>query len=168
MFDTNCSLCEKTITQESQEKSSGGGIISVAEMIDDDNHFTYGISGIFKLAAPTLKKGDTICNDCLKEMGDDKISPAKTVKCTNCGSMYQSCWEFDNAQPAGWGCSSSVYESNRDKDLKLHCGWGSNKDCDVFNIIIPGLKIGDNICDTCIDKYVQDGTLVFEPSLSGH
>ena len=163
MFDVTCQICKTFITQESQEESGGGGIVSVAKMIDDRT-FWYGLSGVFIWKVDLgLHKDDSICNDCLEKHKDD-IEPFKSIPCSTCDELYQPTWEETTTQ--GWGCSSYVYE--KDGMLKINGGWGSKHDLTVYDVKDAIVKVGDRLCDKCVDKFVEKGIMVENRDESGY
>ena len=144
MFNVTCKLCKKMITKKSQEKTGGGGIITVAQMVAD-NVFCYGLSGLYEFSPPlAVKKGDSMCNVCL---GEHKFVPYNNIKCSVCGKMHQGCWEEDSKQ--GWGCAGSVSVEKGKKYIS--CGWGSKFDTLSFSVKKSAqLKLRQVVCDQCI------------------
>ena len=157
MFNTNCAICGTYITQESQEKSGSNGIISVVTMIDNKS-FWYGLEGVYefqKIPKSGLKKGDEICNNCMKENKDNVIE-VKTIPCSICKTLYQPTYE--DTQTQAWGCAASCYKKN--EKLWISVGWGSKHDCSRFEVVVPVVSEGSLVCDKCIDDFVEEGSLV--------
>lgn len=160
MFNVPCKLCRSMITQESQQRSIKGNVTTVAQMINA-RQFTYGFSGMYLFKTDLgLREGDSVCNDCLLS-NKENIEAAKTVLCTQCGEFFQPVFGDDNQ---AWGCCSSVREKNG--QLKVCCGFGSNYDCTVFDVL-PVVKVGDKICDKCIQLFIDEGTFVENREESG-
>ena len=157
MFDCNCVMCGCLITEEGQSEDSNCDIISVHTMIDDKS-FWYGLSGVFEFIQPPpgLNKDDEICSKCMA-LQKDNIKPALTIKCYNCGELHQACYAHSKNQ--GWGCAATVV-CDKNGELMISAGWGSQYDCSVFRINSLVLKLGDLVCDKCIAIFVENGALI--------
>lgn len=154
MFDCECALCKKHISSESQEKDGAGGIVSTATM-ENDREFWYGLSGMLRLTVDLgLKAGDRFCYACMKK-NKNNIEDSLTLACSNCGKLHAP---VSYGADTGHGCAASCYE----KDGKLYvCGnWGSRHDGDRFDVYAPVVKVGDVICDECVDLFREEGTLI--------
>lgn len=162
-YDYPCGICKKQMTRKGETKScKGQGIISIGHMLDD-HRFWYGISGVFEFKTDIgLKAGDHICNDCLQAQKDN-LQPAMTVVCANCGEKYQPM--FDKLDRNGHDCNCCVYE--KDNHVRVGGGYGSKHDMTTFDVKVPVVKVGDEICDKCVDQFVEEGSLVENEDLSG-
>lgn len=163
MFNVNCRLCSKFITQKSQEEENPQAIVSITRMLDT-HRFEYGISGVFKFKIDLGLHKDDFERD-------------NSVKCSICKEGYQPCCDIedypldkrDGFIASGFGCASEVYvrEIAPEKtnaitsELYLSCGWGSRHDLNVYKVktSFPETYI---ICDDCIDMLVKSGDLVYE------
>lgn len=157
MFNVNCKICSDFITEQSQEKTGGGGIISVAVMIDNKK-FTYGLSGLLEFTDEFaqqngLSKNDEICNNCLNKH-TDKFQPAMTVECTCCHQLHQQISEFNTND--GWGCNSDVIKEH--DESYLICGFGSSHDMQKFKVLVSQLQ--STICDKCIDVMLAKKDII--------
>lgn len=119
-----------------------------------DNIFEYGWLGQFKITSENVnfKKGDHICNDCLKTI---KYENNLTIECEICHKKYRSLGHGMK----GDGCAAYIY------DTIISGGFGSKYDSMSdseavrFKIERPkNLLHGALICDNCIDELIENGT----------
>jgi hypothetical protein len=162
-YDFDCGICKKRMTREGEgESCKNQGIISIGHMVDD-RHFWYGMSGMYRFKTDMgLKAEDRICNDCLKAQKNN-IEAAKTVVCTNCGEKFQPV--FERLDRDGYDCNCDVHA--KDGVLRVSCGYGSKHDVTTFDVKVPVVKVGDQVCDKCVDQFVEEGSLVENKDLSG-
>jgi hypothetical protein len=160
MFNVLCKLCKEQITEEKQFKSSKASFVSVGKMIDDKQMW-YGLSGVFSVIKPLgLVKGDSICMDCMI-LNKEAFVPSLTTQCSCCKEYYQP---IDSESSMAWSCCSKVYM--KDERLKLSCGFGSKYDCTVFDAVAV-VKVGDEVCDNCIERFIFEEMLTEDVEASG-
>lgn len=161
MFDTDCALCGRHITAESQEASGSKGIISTVTMINS-HEFWYGLSGIFVFKKDLgLKRDDHICNDCIR-VHKGEFEPSKTLPCSCCGELFQPTWE--GSKCSGWDCSAEAFM--KDGKLYIGAGWGSKYDTRVFEVIVPVVKEHDTVCDKCIAGFIEEESITANEDMS--
>lgn len=80
----------------------------------------------------------------------------KTVICSHCQKAYQSIHDSDHQ---GVYCSSDYFEKHGKR--WIICSYGSEFDTDLYEVLYPTtiFKKEDNICDSCIRRYIKDGVL---------
>ena len=123
---------------------------------DDEKTFsTWG--GVFTVEEPIKPVDDkfpcSICNICIRKM---KVEPLLSVECHVCHDKFQS--TFDRCYEQAWGCASYISETG------ISCGYGSDKDCTSYGwtakIKPEEYKDKSNICDTCINRLIENNTIV--------
>lgn len=119
---------------------------------DSDNVFMLGGLIEYKLTSNNynVKKGDSICNDCIKSI---EYQPYLGIECDICHKKFIS---LGNGME-GHGCAARI------NDTSICCGYGSKFDSDDESIKFVSerpnyLPYESLICDICIDELIKNGT----------
>ena len=144
-----CANCKRSWDQD---EFPSGSIMSWAGFINDNNIFTYGLAGQFKLLSEKIfRENDYLCNICLKTM---KYEEWLGVTCPYCKKQYQSY----HSDCMGYGCSAEI------NNEYIEGNYGSKYDAMSANDRIIFIQerpsqfiLKSNICDDCIDNLIKTG-----------